>query len=171
MGTRRSPAKEFLGHMPPRPRYGPFKLGTPFQVKVPTEKVFSGFSVFRSFSVFGEKLQPKKTEKSKRKMSKIEYFSNLFMPNLPKKYPKFFQNLSSITKWPTKWHPTGKLKLSEVSCSFLQQFFEKKFGVLSQNMGIFIPNCLFGFFRFFGRKFQFLFGFRSKNKNPKIWNL
>ena len=31
MGTRRSPAKEFWGHLPPRPRYGPFKLGTPFQ--------------------------------------------------------------------------------------------------------------------------------------------
>ena len=31
MGTRRSPAKEFWGHLPPRPRNGPFKLGTPFQ--------------------------------------------------------------------------------------------------------------------------------------------
>ena len=96
-----------------------------WEVKVPTEKVFSVFSVFRSFSVFGEKLQPKKTEKSKRKMSKIEYFFNLFMSNLPKKCPKIFQILSSITKWPSKWHLTGKLKLIEVSCSFLKQFFEK----------------------------------------------
>ena len=31
MGTRRSPAKEFWGHLPPRPRNGPLKLGTPFQ--------------------------------------------------------------------------------------------------------------------------------------------
>ena len=31
MGTRRSPAKEFWGHLPPRPRYGPLKLGTPLQ--------------------------------------------------------------------------------------------------------------------------------------------
>ena len=31
MGTRRSPAKEFWGHLPPRPRYGPLKLGTPSQ--------------------------------------------------------------------------------------------------------------------------------------------
>ena len=139
-----------------------------FWLKVPTEKVFS---VFRSFSVFGEKLQPKKTEKSKRKMSKNEYSSNLFLPNLPKKCPKCFQILSSITKLPTKWHLTGKLKVIEVSCSFLKQFFWKKIGVSSQNMGIFIPIGLFGFFRFFGRKFQFLFGFRSKNKNPKIWKL
>ena len=74
MGTRRSPAKEFWGHLPPRPRNGPFKLGTPFQG--PKQPFFQSCFIClknagwpKFFASFGR--PPRVFPKYEKKISKI----------------------------------------------------------------------------------------------------